>query len=355
MSKEIKGINLDPLVKLKIDSICKQMGFSQWSATGLNSSISLEFYEQWLDQNYHGSMEYLKNHLELKKDPKLIHPRLESAFVFLHPYEPISTPTDFPSQNLRIASYARNEDYHFWLQKKLNAVLDLLKEIFPQEIFISATDSKPVLERDLGYRSGLGWVGKNTCLINRTDGSYFLIGEILTSLKNETTVSLVPDFCGTCQKCIEICPTQALVNERLLDARKCISYWTIESQKLPPETLRPAIQDWFFGCDLCQSVCPWNQKVFGKKLETVSKRNLAATRQGLVQEIKEILSLSGKQLGKKFSGTPLVRARPFGLRRNAIIVATNHKLTELKDAISYWQKDEKLNELVLWSLRNLET
>lgn len=329
------------------------LGFAQWGATSLKQPISLQFYESWLAKGYHGEMDYLQRHLEIKRDPTKIHAKLMSCLSFLHPYFPAAQPSHASKDRKRIALYAQNEDYHLWLQSKLKDLCDFLQSKYPEEIFLPATDSSPVLERDLAYRSGLGWVGKNTCLIRPQMGSLFFLGEILTSLSFTEKAQLMHDFCGTCNRCIEVCPTGAIEEPRLLNAKKCISYLTIESQQVPEEKLRKQIGDWFFGCDLCQTVCPWNQKVFGNQLETVQQRSLAEDRQDLIRELEEILSLSGKQLQKKYFGSPLMRARPFGLRRNAIIVATNQKLTELVPKIRAWEEDEKLRELVQWSLTKI--
>ncbi len=368
-------------------------GFSHWGASSLENPLSIEFYRQWIEQNYHGEMEYLKRHLPLKENPKLINERLESALVFAHPYVPhprpleslepltsfspelspanpsfadspstLDTPASsktLPASSLRKAFYAKGEDYHYWLKEKLELVASQLREQYPHEIFLCLTDSSPVLERDLAYRAGLGWVGKNTCLIHPQHGSFFLIGEIATSLRFESSLRPVHDFCGTCTRCIDVCPTKALESPRLLNAQKCISYLTIESRELPPVELRSGIGDWFFGCDLCQTVCPWNEKAFKKELQITARPQLETTqlrelssagREELICELREILTLSGKKIEKKFQGSPLKRAGPFGLRRNAIIVATNQALHELVPEISGWKKDEKLRELVSWSL-----
>lgn len=335
----------------------REQGFSSWGATSLLNPLSLEFYRSWIEQNNHGEMEYLARHLPQKENPKLLDSRLQSALVFTFPYIPHPSPLAAPhaQSQLRTALYAQGEDYHFWLKEKLEKVAGFLREKCPDEIFLCFTDSSPILERDLAYRAGQGWVAKNTCLIDRRQGSFFLIGEIVTSCRFEEKTELLPDFCGTCSRCIEICPTQALEKPRLLNARKCISYLTIESRQVPPLELREKIGDWFFGCDLCQTVCPWNQKVYGKTLEVQARRELGnEARSLLIEDLREILTLSGKKLQKKFQGTPFHRAGPFGLRRNALIVTANQNLKELKAEVSSWLQDERLGELASWTLQNLE-
>ncbi len=337
-----------------LNNLTQKLGFASWGATSLNNPISLEFYKSWIENNYHGEMEYLVRHYPQKENPKLLDSRLESALVFAHSYFP--HPKFSPASSLRTALYAQGEDYHFWLREKLEQIARHLRAQFPEEVFLCSTDSAPVLERDLAYRAGLGWVGKNTCLIDRQQGSLFLIGEILTSLKMRVQAELQPDFCGTCTRCLEVCPTGALEKPRTLNATKCISYLTIESRQVPPVELRESVHDHFFGCDLCQTVCPWNQKVFGKTLETLPKRVLSdSEKTNLRQELKEILTLSGKQLQKKYTGSPLQRAGPFGLRRNAILVAANQGMKELTPEIFKWADEEKLRELVHWALAKLRS
>lgn len=303
----------------------------------------------------HGNMEYLKTHAPLKEVPQRQWPTAQSALVFAVPYFPHPAKTkDFPVQELRISLYAQGFDYHHWFKEKLKSLCEDLKRLYPNDEFIPMTDSSPVLERDLAYRAGLGWVGKNTCLIHPKNSSLFFIGEIYSSLSLSTEVTPLPDFCGTCTRCIEICPTKALQSPRELDARKCISYLTIESRELPPMDLRSSIGDWFFGCDLCQTVCPWNQKVFKNRLSTElleSKKDQTH----LEQELRWILTSSGKQLQKAFANTPLSRAGSFGLKRNALIVAANRNLSSLTSEVQALTEHPKLGELANWTLKRFAT
>ncbi|MNK82249.1 Epoxyqueuosine reductase [compost metagenome] len=245
-------------------------------------------------------------------------------------------------------------DYHFWFKDKMKSLCEQLNQQFPDEEFIPFTDSSPVLERDLARRAGLGWAGKNTCLIHPKKGSLFFIGEIYTSLKLIAEFEPLPDFCGTCTRCIDICPTGALVEPKKLDARKCISYLTIESREVPPEELRSSIGDWFFGCDLCQTVCPWNQKIFKGQLSIEPKLSLETSQRDLLlADMRYILKSSGKQLARDFAGTPMDRAGSFGLKRNALVVVANQKLSELKEDVANLTTHEKLGSLAEWALQQL--
>lgn len=334
----------------------RDLGFHQAQWVPLSRPFSFEIYSEWIRNNQHAEMKYLADHLPFKENPQLKWPQARSAFVFLASYFPQTDKESFPLKQTRVALYAQGRDYHFWFREKLEQAIRQLQSIYPQEYFIAATDSVPLIERDLAARGGLGWIGKNNCLIHPQKGSLFFIGEIITSLEPQTDQEpqRMHDFCGTCRRCIDICPTNAIQNNRTLDANRCIAYWTIESRQLPPLEIREKIGDHFFGCDLCQTVCPWNQKVFKNLLETTTKRELSITQRDLlVEEMKMILTSSGKSLEKLFSKTPLSRAGSFGLKRNALVVVANHQLRECRQEVASLQQHHKLSELAQWCLREL--
>ena len=330
--------------------------FTHYGFAKLEKPMSFQVYRQWLQKGYHGSMNYLTQHSDFKEKPQRLVPRAQSAIVVAQNYHPHPHPHPYSNTplSLRTALYARGRDYHHWLKSDLDQICQSLKSDFPDEEFLSFTDSSPVLERDLAYRAGLGWVGKNTCLIHRQHGSLFFIGEIYTSLKLEAFTSPHPDHCGNCTRCMEACPTQAITKERELDARKCISYLTIESKNMEPHPLHKKMNDWFFGCDICQTVCPWNEKVFGTtiKAEQVSRQEMIDP---LVEDLKWILSSSNKSLQKKFKESPLSRAGGLGLKRNAIIIITNLKIHDLFDEVSKYTNHKKLGELAQSCLHSLNT
>lgn len=333
------------------------LGFSHFGWSPLNKPLSFEFYQSWIAEGLHGNMSYLADHAEIKEKPQTKWPRAESALVFAIPYYPHPEPNpDAKLKAARVSLYAQGMDYHFWFKEKMKSLCDQLNTQFPDEEFIPFTDSSPVLERDLARRAGLGWAGKNTCLIHPKKGSLFFIGEIYTSLKLESDFAPLPDFCGTCTRCIDICPTGALVEPRKMDARKCISYLTIESREVPPVEMRSSMGDWFFGCDLCQTVCPWNEKIFKGQLSVEPKLSLAnSQRELLIADMRYILKSSGKQLSRDFAGTPIDRAGSFGLKRNALVVVANQKLSELKEEVAALATHEKLGGLAEWSLQQISS
>jgi epoxyqueuosine reductase len=346
----------DLQLKAHLSTLKSQYNFDLISATSLTAPITIDFYKKWLSENHHGDMNYLESHLPLKENPKLLNDSFCSAITIAFHYFPASKPLELKIP-ARHALYAHNEDYHFWLKEKLQGCIDYLKIQYPTHTFFPYVDSGPVLERDLAYQSGLGWFGRNTCIIHSQAGSLFFLSEILTSLPVEEKIPLHKDLCGTCTKCIEVCPTGALEADKKLNANKCISYLTIESKSTPPVNLREKIGDWFFGCDLCQTVCPWNQKkinLFPHEISNEPMISLDTAKQAELEEfLKSILESSNKKIQKTFSGTPMLRSGGFGLKRNALIVIANRKMSNLKPQVESYLKDEKLSELAQWTLQQI--
>lgn len=340
------------MIVAELSQRIKAEGFEHFGFVSLGKPLSLELYRQWLKDGCHGDMKYLETHLPLKESPQLLMPKVRSAIVITVPYFPASPPTHSASR-LRSALYSQTPDYHHWFTERLEKLRDLLQQKFIGEEFLCYTDSKPVPERDLGVRAGLGWIGKNGCLISRQKGSLFFIGEIYTTLEITSETPAVPDHCGTCDRCIRACPTQAIRDNRTLDARLCISYWTIEAKTAPPEELRGRFGDWFFGCDICQTVCPWNEKVFGK--EQMRALSSSTTSTSIEDDIRWCLTRSSREMEKELHEFPLMRARARGLKRNALIVAANMKLKSLVAEVeNVAATSPPLRGLALWTLDQLK-
>lgn len=350
-------------ITITLNLIKNKLSLNQVEVMPLKTPFTLSFYEKWLANNYHGNMAYLQTHLPFKQNPHLLESKLKSVISIAQSYFPTVQPPNLKTP-ARVALYAHNEDYHFWLKQKLNEIITSLKVDFPDEIFLPYVDSGPILERDMGFQNGLGWFGKNTCLIHPEHGSLFFIAEILTTLNlnsESSTTAPLPDFCGTCTRCIDICPTGALIAPRTLKADQCISYLTIESKTAPPIELRKKIGDWFFGCDLCQTICPWNDKFFRKK--KIEKSDQTSTlsllqippqnRNDLIDYFRFLLNSSHNKIQKFHYGSPLLRAGAKGLKRNALIVIANQNLIELKSDVENVTTDE-LKELVNWTLQQLK-
>lgn len=334
----------------KIRSLINSRGYSHFGFSRLTRPLTMDAYKDWIIEEQYGGMNYLKTHENQKNNPQALNQTAISAISIAFQYKP----HPYPSQelkSLKIASYVGAMDYHLWLKNELEKLAAELSILFPNDTFACFTDSSPILERDLGYMSGLGWYGKNTCLIDRKKGSFFLIGEIYTSLELENPLPLQSDFCGTCNRCIEACPTKALSTgpngERHLEAKSCISYLTIESKTVPPPELREQMQDWIFGCDICQDVCPWNAKL-------ALLDSPPATEIGLEEDLRWILTSSNKDLLRSLSQSPLSRVAGWKLKRNALIVAGNRRVKNLEKIIANYLTDEKLGELARWSLEKID-
>lgn len=321
----------------EVKALFLKQGFIESSIVHLKSPMSIDLYKAQVASRNTGSMEFLKTHYEEKKS---LHKKYKTALVGLYPYYPFE---DELKSSLKISIYARQKDYHLKLKEKLDQIVDSLKRVYPDEEFFTATDSKPILERDLAFQAGLGWVGKNTCLIHKSHGSLFFIAEVLTSLDFNTpkTLNLKSDHCGTCTRCLEACPTGALSPHKL-EVEKCISYRNIEKKDSSSDVLKAPLDSWFFGCDICQSVCPWNEKTFGK--ENMRSLEEWAPTEESTQELKDILMTSNKSLDKKFASFPLSRARGKRLKRNALQIIFENKLKEFESLLADLDLGE-LNDL----------
>lgn len=343
--------------KDEIKLLLAPLNFSDIGIVPASTPKTMHHYLDWIEKGRHGDMEYLRKQSELKADPKKYFSRIHSFVVMTknyvsHPYQNLHD--HFPLKNSNVALYAQGKDYHSCFLSEMEQAIELLKVKYPGEDFKATTDSAPILERDWASQAGLGWIGKNTCLIHPKRGSLFFIGQILSTLKLDfhdyEQEKTIPNHCGHCTKCLDACPTEAIVEPYILDANRCISFLNIESKSLPPVPLREKMGNWLFGCDICQTVCPWNLKF--SELKSVQNSKQEPSREEQIAELRWLLTESGNSIVKALKDTPLNRARPWALRRNAIVVAHNLKYTELTPEIEFWREDPKLQELVLWCLNS---
>jgi len=256
--------------------------------------------------------------LQRRADPRTILPECQAIIVLAADYLPKAAFRE--TSNFQIASYALGDDYHIVLPERMRRLVLFIQERLGREVKHKIyTDTGPLLERELAQRAGLGWIGKNSCLIHPRLGSYFVLGEILLDVPLPVDEPFSTDRCGTCTRCIYACPTECILPNRTLDGRKCISYWTIEAKDEIALDIRPQIGDWLFGCDLCQQVCPYN-KTFAKPSEDPAfqiRESLAGATLG------QFLQLQPDDWRRRFKQSPLLRARRRGLVRNAAVVAGN--------------------------------
>lgn len=305
-----------------------RLGFDLCGVTTPEPPHHLDVLHNWLHAGRHGEMAYLATSraLERRADPRLVLPECRSILALgtgcFHPQ-----PDPPPSQGFgQMAVYAWGEDYHVVLENRLQA-LAAFCETLAEEPFACRwySDTGPILERELAQRAGLGWIGKNTCLINPRAGSHFLLSELFLSLELEIDSPITADHCGTCRRCIEACPTNCILPDRTLDARRCISYLTIEQKGPIPLDLRPQIGSWVFGCDICQAVCPWNQRFASPSTDPAFQpvSGEVGTPGEVKVDLAETLRLAPEQFNRRYKGSAVQRTRRRGLLRNAAVVLGN--------------------------------
>jgi epoxyqueuosine reductase len=265
--------------------------------------------EKWLSNGRHGEMKYLENHFELRTDPTKLVPGAKSVITLLYNYFPEEKQReDLP----KIAKYAYGRDYHLVIREKLHEFLLRLREKLGNIEGRGFVDSAPVLERTWAYRSGLGWIGKNGNLINRKKGSFFFLATLITDLDLSPDTPYLQDYCGTCTKCIDACPTDAIMPNKELNASKCISYYTIElKSKNLPDQLKTQSENWIFGCDICQDVCPWN-----RFSQVHDHPELEPIREIVTFEFTQWDQLDPETFKIIFKESPLKRTKWEGIKRN---------------------------------------
>lgn len=313
------------------------LGFDLVGVTALALSGYGAFFDEWLARGYAGEMTYLSHPdtVAKRRDPRRILGETcaenicSAVVVGLNYYqvEPDAACAASDGPRGRVARYAWGDDYHELMWARLRDLATFVEANVGRPVAHRAyVDTGPVLERELAARAGLGWIGKNTMLINQGLGSWLFLGELLLDLELEIDPPFAADHCGTCTRCIEACPTNCILPERVLDASNCISYLTIElkSAEMPPE-LRPRIGDWLFGCDVCQEVCPWN------RFARPSHESAFRPRPGLPNlNLIELFALDDVGFRRRFGGSPIKRAKRGGLQRNAAVALENWEARNTK-------------------------
>ena len=306
---------------LAIESLIKAqafgLGFDLVGITTLGPMETAAHFDEWVERGYAGEMDYLGRGAEKRRDSRLPFHGATHAIVVGLNYggrEP-SGP---------VARYARGDDYHDVMTRKLTELHHWLESELGRSIAGKPyVDTGPILERDLARRAGLGWIGKNTNLVNPGLGSFFFIGALFVDVELESDAPFEADRCGSCTRCLDACPTAAFVDERVLDATKCISYLTIEAKGGIPEQFREQVGELTYGCDICQDVCPWNVR-FAQNLgeDAFRPRDVFHNRSAL-QLARELLAMSEESYRQTLKGSPMKRAKQRGLARNATVVLAN--------------------------------
>jgi epoxyqueuosine reductase len=320
-----------PTFTQKIKEKAHQLGFQLVGVTSPKPPPHLEVYSKWVDSGYHAGMSWMATAAAQAKraDPLDVLPECKSILVLgiLYP-SPIQNNPGNKQMEGKIASYALGDDYHDVLPIRLKAIMEFIEELagspVPNRWY---TDTGPILERDYAQMAGLGWIGKNTCLINPQLGSNFFLAEILLGIELEIDEPTSKDFCGSCTRCLDYCPTACITKDRMIDTNRCISYLTIEHRGFIPKDLRPLIGTWMFGCDVCQQVCPWNLK-FSTVSHQPAEDNLYSNpwdpRPGVPPEsLVDEMILTPQEFNRKYKGSPIKRTKRRGYLRNIAVALGN--------------------------------
>ena len=316
MSTTRSKVSLTKIHTEFIKSFAKQLGFD---FCGIAKARKLDEdarrLERWLNQGMHGTMQYMERYFDFRIDPEKLVPGARSVITMLLNYYPAEQQNEHAP---RISRYAFGKDYHKVIRGKLNQLMGLIKKEIGEIHGRGFVDSAPVLERSWAQLSGLGWVGKNGNIINKQQGSYFFIATLITDLVLEYDDPFVKDYCGSCTKCIDECPTAAILPEKMIDGSKCISYFTIELKEMMiPEDMKGKFQNWMFGCDICQEVCPWNR--FAKPTEEPSFQPLPEILNFTTNQWEELTEDTFRKL---FRNSPIKRSKFSGIKRNLKFINT---------------------------------
>ena len=360
-------------LKQAIKDKARQLGFILAGVTTPEPPPHYSTFENWLAQGHHGTMHYLaEERSRLRRaDPREILPECKSILVLATPYS--SPNLALSAENAgrvggdrlpyrdqasvveaegmrgKIASYAWGDDYHDILPARMKELIQFIEEQVGSPVKNRwYSDTGPILERDLAQRAGIGWIGKNTCLINPKQGSYFLLSEILLDLALESDPPFVTDHCGTCTRCIEACPTDCILPDRTIDAHRCISYLTIELKEDIPIDLREKIGDWVFGCDICQMVCPWNR--------FAGEGDPAFGAEDPLPSLTDELAITTQEFNQRFKQSPVKRVKRRGYLRNVVVALGNtgsmYALPVLQNALN--DEESIVREHAKWAIEKIK-
>lgn len=325
----------------RLEAAATELGFDAFGVTSIEPSLRREYYLRWIEEGQHGEMSWLERNNERRLQPKAILPEAKSIIcVGLNYYQPD------PERRGRIAKYALGKDYHKVILKKLKNLCTIMREEFgaDQKPYV---DTGPVLEKPIAEQAGLGWQGKSTILLNAEKGTWLFLGFILTTLELEPDTP-AKDRCGSCTRCIDACPTDAITAPYKLDARRCIAYLTIEHKGSIPMEFRKGIGDRVYGCDECLDVCPWNR--FAKQTREAKFTPLPHP------DLVESLQLTQEQFDEQFAGTPIRRLGLSRWKRNACVVLGNIGTKDDLPAIQQMatSDDSLVAEHAQWAISEIE-
>lgn len=336
-----------------LSSIISEVNFELFGIISPQNPPHFEIFKKWLDSGAHGDLHYLSSNMSIFNREHIINiwPECKSVIIVGFPYPPVLKMKSNTEDYGRIAAYACQEDYHFRIKRELNALVDQIISRINQKIESRIfCDTAPVLEKEYGYLAGLGWIGKNSLLINPRWGSFFNIGVVLLNLE-VTSIKpiIIKDLCGECRMCIDICPTHCIQEDRTIFAGDCISNLTIEHRKKIPKGLREKMGDWIFGCDICQNVCPWNEKWMKTndgEMYTISPQF----------NLHKLDNFSESQYAEKYQNTPLSRINYTKFLQNCLIAIGNSENTGLLPTIQKMSNIKhpfQIEKVIEWAVHRL--
>jgi len=338
------------------------LGFSLFGVVRAQPAPGFERLQEWIQRGYAGEMNYIAKRASAYQHPDAVLEGCQSVVMLTMPYasNPLTTPRKSTSDQLalaqdtsgyKIGNYAAGQvDYHDLIRERLNKLANSMETMFPGSRNRGVVDTAPLLERDFAQLAGIGWIGKNTLLLNRSEGSYFFLAALLTSVELAEDISSETDHCGSCTACLDACPTSAFVGPHVLDASKCISYLTIEYRGRIPDSLSEKMDGWIFGCDVCQMVCPWN-----RKRDVTVPSELQPDQMDFKTSLEHWLTIDEATFRKIYRHTPFWRTKLSGMQRNAMIAAANSNRQDLKPIVKKFlnSNDEVLLSTCRWCLTKL--
>jgi len=333
--------------------VARRIGFDLVGISHVEPSEYRQVVETWVAEKRHGDMQWYEKNIDRRVEPhRHLFGKAQSVIAVGLYYRPAEIPDELKQDKSRglIARYAQYEDYHDVMERLLKRLARLIEQKIGKPFtYHCYVDTGPVLEREVASRGGLGFFGKNTTLINTTLGSYFFLGEIVSDLKLAASGSRIETngTCGACTRCQVGCPTNAFLKPWQLDARRCISYLTIEYQGSIPIEFRPLISNRIYGCDICQEVCPWNKRAPEREVKGLHLRP-----ELIAPKLLDLIKLSQDEFKEKFKGTPVLRATWRGFMRNVLVAIGNWGDSEALEAIKPFTKhdDELIREHAQWAI-----
>ena len=319
-------------LKTQIHTRANELGFELVGIIPAARSETIARYQEWVENGYAGKMHYLEKHLSLKTDVRQLLTEAKSVISLAMNYYTLDPPKALAQDPGRgqISRYAWGDDYHELIRERLLELVTFIKQTAESELKTRVcVDTAPILEREYAQKAGIGWIGKNTNLIHWRSGSWYFLAEVLVDIELEPDTPDLRGSCGTCTRCIDECPTDAIIEPNLLDSRRCISYLTIELKESIPKALRPKIENLIFGCDICQEVCPWNSKAVPTTETAFQPRD-----GNLAPDLLSLVGMTQQEFSRRFKGSPIKRAKRRGFLRNVLVAIGNWRTQRAVPALT---------------------